>query len=153
MARINSYTRTTSPADNDVFILDSTSGSAGTRTILWSAIKTALTSIFAPTSHTHPGSDITSAVSNATNATQDSSGQNIISTYIKSITVSGRTLTITKGNNASSTLTTQDTTYSAATTSRAGLMSAADKSRLDSLVESAGTISAITTAKIDSFFP
>ena len=45
----------------------------------------------------------------ATKATQDSAGQTINSTYIKSLTVSGRTVTITKGDNTTSTLTTQDT--------------------------------------------
>ena len=45
----------------------------------------------------------------ATKATQDSAGQTINSTYIKSLTVSGRTITITKGDNTTSTITTQDT--------------------------------------------
>ena len=45
----------------------------------------------------------------ATKATQDSAGQTINSTYIKSLTVSGRTVTITKGDNTTSTITTQDT--------------------------------------------
>ena len=45
----------------------------------------------------------------ATKATQDSGGQQINSTYVKSLSVSGRTITITKGDNTTSTLTTQDT--------------------------------------------
>lgn len=45
----------------------------------------------------------------ATKATQDSAGQTINSTYIKSLSVSGRTITITKGDNTTSTITTQDT--------------------------------------------
>ena len=45
----------------------------------------------------------------ATKATQDSAGQTINSTYIKSLTVSGRSVTITKGDNTTSTITTQDT--------------------------------------------
>ena len=45
----------------------------------------------------------------ATKATQDSAGQTINNTYIKSLTVSGRTITITKGDNTTSTVTTQDT--------------------------------------------
>ena len=45
----------------------------------------------------------------ATKATQDSAGQTINSTYIKSLTVSGRTVTITKGDDTTSTITTQDT--------------------------------------------
>ena len=60
---------------------------------------------------------------NATKATQDSAGQTINTTYVKSVTASGRTVTVTKGNGTASTFTTQDTTYgnmSGATTSAAG---------------------------------
>lgn len=124
MARINSYTKITGePADSDCFIIDSTQGTAGTRIVLWSVLKSVLTGVFAPKSHKHPGSDITSAVANANAATNDSVGQNIASTYVKSVTASGRTVTVTKGNGTASTFTTQDTTYgnmSGATTSAAG---------------------------------
>lgn len=124
MARINSYTKITgAPADSDCFIIDSTQGTAGTRIVLWSVLKSVLTGIFAPKAHKHPGSDITSAVANANAATNDSVGQNIASTYVKSVTASGRTVTVTKGNGTVSTFTTQDTTYgnmSGATTSAAG---------------------------------
>ena len=124
MARINSYTKITgAPADSDCFIIDSTQGTAGTRIVLWSVLKSVLTGIFAPKSHTHSGSAITSAVANANAATNDSTGQNIASTYVKSVTASGRTVTVTKGNGTISTFTTQDTTYknmSGATTSAAG---------------------------------
>lgn len=124
MARINSYTKITgAPADSDCFIIDSTQGTAGTRIVLWSVLKSVLTGIFAPKAHKHPGSDVTSAVANANAATNDSVGQNIASTYVKSVTASGRTVTVTKGNNTTSTFTTQDTTYgnmSGATTSAAG---------------------------------
>lgn len=124
MARINSYTKITgAPADSDCFIIDSTQGTAGTRIVLWSVLKSVFTGIFAPKVHKHPGSDITSAVANANAATNDSVGQNIASTYVKSVTASGRTVTVTKGNDTTSTFTTQDTTYgnmSGATTSAAG---------------------------------
>jgi hypothetical protein len=124
MARINSYTKITgAPADSDCFIIDSTQGTAGTRIVLWSVLKSVLTGIFAPKAHKHPGSDITSAVANANSATNDSVGQNIASTYVKELTVNGRTITVTKGNGTTSTFTTQDTTYgnmSGATTSAAG---------------------------------
>lgn len=124
MARINSYIKITGePADSDCFIIDSTQGTAGTRIVLWSVLKSVLTGIFAPKSHKHPGSDITSAVANANAATNDSVGQNIASTYVKSVTVSGRTVTVTKGNGTASKFTTQDTTYgnmSGATTSASG---------------------------------
>ena len=49
------------------------------------------------------------SASSATKATQDSAGQQINSTYVKSLSVSGRTITITKGDNTTSTITTQDT--------------------------------------------
>lgn len=125
MARINSYTKITGvPADSDCFIIDSTQGTAGTRIVLWSVLKSVLTDIFAPKVHKHPGSDITSAVANANAATNDSVGQNIASTYVKSVTASGRKVTVTKGDNTTSTFTTQDTTYGnmrGATTSAAGM--------------------------------
>lgn len=124
MARINSYTKITgAPADSDCFIIDSTQGTAGTRIVLWSVLKSVLTGIFASKSHKHPGSDITSAVANANAATNDSTGQNIASTYVKEIAANGRTITVKRGNDTTSTFTTQDTTYgnmSGATTSAAG---------------------------------
>ena len=52
----------------------------------------------------------------ATNASADASNQNIASTYIKNITASGQQLTLTKGNGATSTLTTQDTLNTAGST-------------------------------------
>lgn len=124
MARINSYTKITgAPADSDCFIIDSTQGTAGTRIVLWSVLKSVLTGIFAPKAHKHPGSDITSAVANANAATNDSTGQNIASTYVKEITANGRTVTVKRGNDTTFTFQTQDTTYgnmSGATTSAAG---------------------------------
>lgn len=124
MARINSYTKITgAPADSDCFIIDSTQGTAGTRIVLWSVLKSVLTGVFAPKAHKHPGSDITSAVANANAAINDSTGQNIASTYVKELTVNGRTITVKRGNNTISTFTTQDTTYGnmhGATSSAAG---------------------------------
>lgn len=263
MARLNTYTRTSQPSDSDVFVIDSTTGSAGTRTVLWSSIK----ALFAAAKHSHAAPDITSGtlavdrlptiplskggtgatsaetartalgvqnpptapvvltnqnlnsynteeqcgyyyaaggntvsnkpsgveyfgmwmmhtalgvfaqilydnsgkiwtrsystdnsswstwtalvrttdtIAKATSATQDSAGQTINTTYVKSVTASGRTVTVTKGNGTTSTFTTQDTTYSAATQSTAGLMSAADKKKLDGLSGDYG--SAIGTA-------
>lgn len=266
MARLNTYTRASQPSDSDVFVIDSTTGSAGTRTVLWSSIK----ALFAAAKHSHAASDIASGTlavdrlptiplskggtgatsaetartalgvqnpptapvvltdqnlnsynteeqcgyyyaaggntvsnkpsnvqyfgmwmmhtaskvftqilydnsgkiwtrsysssnsawstwtdtvakatnatnaTNATKATQDSAGQTINTTYVKSVTASGRTVTVTKGNGTTSTFTTQDTTYSAATQSTAGLMSAADKKKLDGLSGDYG--SAIGTA-------
>lgn len=47
----------------------------------------------------------------STKATQDSQGQTINSTYIKGLSISGKTITYTKGNGITGTITTQDTTY------------------------------------------
>lgn len=127
MARINSYTKITgAPADSDCFIIDSTQGTAGTRIVLWSVLKSVLTGIFASKSHKHPGSDITSAVANANAATNDSTGQNIASTYVKEITANGRTVTVKRGNDTTFTFQTQDTntTYPPADSQHDGLMPA-----------------------------
>ena len=53
----------------------------------------------------------------ATKATQDSAGQQINATYIKGLSVSGKTITYTKGDGTTGTITTQDnnTTYTAGT--------------------------------------
>ena len=120
---------------------------------------------------------VISAVSAATKATNDSKGQ-AITGYIRSLSVSGKTITITYGDGTTGTITTQDTnttysnmtaatssaagkaglvpapaagaqgkflrgdgtwqtptntTYSAATESANGLMSAADKTKLNDL--------------------
>ena len=55
--------------------------------------------------------------STATKATKDSADQQINTTYIKGLSVSGKTITYTKGDNTTGTITTQDTntTYSAGT--------------------------------------
>lgn len=134
MARINSYTKITGvPADSDCFIIDSTQGTAGTRIVLWSVLKSVLTGIFAPKAHNHPGSDITSAVANANAATNDSTGQNIASTYVKELTVDGRTITVKRGNNTTYTFQTQDTntTYPIADADHDGLMSRSKYADLD----------------------
>lgn len=136
MARINSYTKITgAPADSDCFIIDSTQGTAGTRIVLWSVLKSVLTGIFAPKAHKHPGSDITSAVANANAATNDSIGQNIASTYVKELTVDGRTITVKRGNNTTFTFQTQDTntTYPPADATHSGIMAASDWALLHSL--------------------
>ena len=154
MARINSYTKITgAPADSDCFIIDSTQGTAGTRIVLWSVLKSVFTGIFASKSHKHPGSDITSAVANANAATNDSVGQNINTTYVKSVTASGRTVTVTKGNGTTSTFTTQDTTYSVATQSANGLMSSADKKKLDDLSDDYTSVIDLATSSKDGLMP
>lgn len=62
-----------------------------------------------------------SNVASATKATQDSAGQQINTTYIKGLSVSGKTITYTKGDGSTGTITTQDTTYSTGTASALGL--------------------------------
>lgn len=58
-----------------------------------------------------------STADSATKATQDSAGQQINTTYIKGLSVSGRTITYTRGDGTTGTITTQDTntTYNALT--------------------------------------
>lgn len=58
-----------------------------------------------------------STADSATKATRDSAGQQINTTYIKNLSVSGRTVTFTKGDGTTGTITTQDTntTYNALT--------------------------------------
>lgn len=73
----------------------------------------------------------------ASKATADASGNTIASTYIKGLSISGKTITYTKGNGTTGTITTQDTTYGTATTSAAGLMSGNDKSKLDGIATGA----------------
>ena len=69
-------------------------------------------------------------------AAGDKNGKDI-TTYISGLKVSGRTITYTMGSGSTGTITTQDTTYSAATDSAAGLMSAADKEKLDGIATGA----------------
>ena len=75
----------------------------------------------------------------ATKATQDSAGQQINTTYIKGLSVSGKTITYTKGDGTTGTITTQDTdtTYPDATQSTHGLMSTTDKKKLDGIATGA----------------
>ena len=83
----------------------------------------------AASSHTHnyAGSSSAGGAANsaltATKATQDSAGQQINKTYIKGLSVSGKTITYTKGDGTTGTITTQDTntTYSTGTSSALGL--------------------------------
>lgn len=115
-----------SELDNSAGYKEYTAGSA--TSVPWSGV-TGKPSSFTPSTHTHTISQITdiknASVASATKATQDSAGQTINSTYIKSLSVSGKTITYTKGNGTTGTVTTQDTntTYSAfkgATSSAAG---------------------------------
>lgn len=66
--------------------------------------------------------------------------QEIKTTYIKDVTVNGTTMTLTKGNGTKATRNLRDTTYSVATSDSAGLMSAADKAKLDRLREETSNV-------------
>jgi len=68
---------------------------------------------------------------------------------VTSLSVSGKTITYTKAGGGTGTITTQDTTYSAATTSKAGLMSAADKTKLDGIASGA-QVNSVTGIKGNS---
>ena len=77
----------------------------------------------------------------AAKATADASGQNIADTYIKGLSVNGRTITYTKGDGGTGTITTQDTntTYDVATSSTLGLV----KSGTDITVDSNGNVNVV----------
>ena len=66
---------------------------------------------------------LTGNADTSTKATQDSACQQINTTYIKGLSVSGQTITYTKGDGTTGTITTQDTntTYSTGTSSTSGL--------------------------------
>ena len=64
---------------------------------------------------------------------------------IKSLSISGKTLTYTKGDNTTGSLTTQDTTYSDVTQTVHGLMSTTDKKKLDGIATGATANSASST--------
>lgn len=81
----------------------------------------------------------------ATKATQDSAGQQINTTYVKSVTASGRTVTVTKGDGKTSTFQTQDTTYgnmggaSTSAAGKAGLVPAPSQGNANRYLRSDGT--------------
>ena len=79
------------------------------------------------------------------NPVTDSDGNQLIATlglgkYLVDIEADGTTLTYTDHTGTATSITTQDTTYSNATTSAAGLMSASDKSKLDGITASADAV-------------
>lgn len=74
----------------------------------------------------------------AGSATNDSKSQ-AITGYIRGLSVSGRTVTYTRGDGTTGSITTQDTntTYGMASQGANGLMSAADKKKLDGIASGA----------------
>ena len=95
--------------------------------------------------HGHP---LQTSVSGAAgSATNDSSGQKITSTYIKKLAVSGRTITFTRGDGTTGSITTQDTVYGLATASANGLLSSGDFTKLSEFTtEEAGYLSGVTSS-------
>ena len=79
------------------------------------------------------GSDLEDLEARIDSAKYDAVGQEIDKTYIKNAQINGTTVTYTRGDGSTYTQTTRDTTYSVATPDAAGLMSAADKTKLDGL--------------------
>lgn len=79
------------------------------------------------------GSDLDDLEARIDSAKYDAIGQEIDKTYIKNAQINGTTVTFTKGDGSTFTQNTRDTTYSVATPDAAGLMSAADKTKLDGI--------------------
>lgn len=69
-----------------------------------------------------------------------------IKAAVVGLSISGRTITWTKADGTTGTLTTQDTTYGEASTTAAGLMSAADKSKLNGIASGA-QVNSVTGVK------
>lgn len=80
----------------------------------------------------------------AVKATQDGAGNNINTTYVKSVTIEGTTVTITRGDGSTTEQTTQDTTYEQATDAKLGLVRL--YSETGNAEDGAMTQAAITTA-------
>lgn len=74
----------------------------------------------------------------ASRAIADGIGQNIINTYLKDVSASGSTITLTKGNGTTSTIQTQDTTYEPATEENDGLMTSEQVAQLNSAMPKSG---------------
>ena len=77
-------------------------------------------SVVFPGSVTANGGFAGSLNGTASKATNDSAGHQITTTYIKGLSVSGKTITYTKGDDSTGTITTQDTTYSNKTAAKEG---------------------------------
>ncbi len=81
----------------------------------------------------------------ATKATNDSAGNQIHTTYIKGLSANGKTITYTKGNGTTGTITTQDTTYNnmtgatASAAGKAGLVPAPAAGKQTSFLRGDGT--------------
>lgn len=72
--------------------------------------------------------------------------------YVKSVTYSGQTVTVTKGDGNTNSFKTKDTTYSLVTNVAHGLMSLMDKKKLDDIADGAniGITSAIESSSLNN---
>lgn len=145
-------TDSSTPQDSDYYISQYAGGGTTYTTYhrrpvsaLWDYIKGKISSVLGLTATAYEGKALTAGT--ADTATNDSKRQAITS-YIRGLSISGKTITYTKGDGSTGTLTTQDTntTYSAATQSTNGLMSASDKKKLDSIASMANAYVHPTTS-------
>ena len=104
-------TNTTYSASNGISLSGTTFSNAGVRSITAGSSANQLSVNTGGTIATITINNVANATaaSTATKATQDSAGQQINTTYIKGLSVSGKTITYTKGDGTTGTITTQDT--------------------------------------------
>ena len=104
-------TNTTYSASNGISLSGTTFSNAGVRSITAGSSANQLSVNTSGTTATITINNVANATaaSTATKATQDSAGQQINTTYIKGLSVSGKTITYTKGDGTTGTITTQDT--------------------------------------------
>jgi len=102
-------------------------------------------------------SKLDAIASGATKTTVDtalsSTSTNPVQNKVVNSALAGKQATLTAGDNitiSGTTISAKDTTYSAATTSAAGLMSASDKNKLDAIATGATADEALTDAEIDA---
>jgi hypothetical protein len=138
---------TNAVSDSDLIVQKYTSPTEATGTLLykkasaiWTYIQSKISSVLGLTATAYGGKAATAGTADTAKA--------LSATYIKGLSISGKTITYTKGDNTTGTLTTQDTntTYNAATQSAAGLMSAADKAKLDGITAGASSYTHPTTS-------
>lgn len=131
-------TKVTSTANNTTkaYLVGSTSASTNTDTLIKDANVYLDATAGKLVATTFSGS-LSGNATTATKATQDSSGQQINTTYIKGLSVNGKVITYTRGDDTTGTITTQDTTYVPATQSDNGLISSTDKKKLDGIASGA----------------
>ena len=136
---ILAYSTATSAQTNYVNKASTLTYNPNTKVLSTTTFKGALDGNAATATSATTAASCTGNAATATKATQDSAGQQINTTYIKGLSVSGKTITYTKGDGTTGTITTQDTntTYNAATQSANGLMSSTDKTKLDGIASGA----------------